>query len=42
MDILDRLRELHLLDRRIDPDSNEFGYALTSPGRQFLSTAREA
>ncbi len=42
MDILDRLRELHLLDRRIDPGSNEFGYALTSPGRQFLSTAREA
>jgi len=42
VDILDRLRELHLLDRRVDPESNEFGYALTSPGRQFLSSLREA
>jgi len=38
VDILDRLRELRLLDRRVDPNSNEFGYALTSPGRQFLSS----
>ena len=42
VDILDRLREMRLLDRRVDPASNEFGYALTSPGRQFLSSAREA
>ena len=42
VDILDRLRELHLLDRRVDPGSNEFGYALTIPGRRLLSTAREA
>lgn len=40
--ILDRLRELRLLDRRADPGGNEFGYALTIPGRQFLSSAREA
>jgi len=38
--ILDRLRELRLLDRRADPGSSEFGYALTVPGRQFLSAAR--
>jgi len=38
VDILDRLRELRLLDRRVDPGSNEFGYALTSPGRQFLAS----
>jgi DNA-binding MarR family transcriptional regulator len=39
--ILDRLSELRLLDRRVDPDNNEFGYALTTPGRKFLTTVRE-
>ena len=36
--ILDRLSELQLLDRRVDPENNEFGYALTPPGRKFLTT----
>lgn len=39
VDILDRLNELQLLDRRVDPDNNEFGYALTPPGRKFLTSA---
>ena len=39
--ILDRLSELHLLDRRVDPDNNEFGYALTPPGRKFLTSAEQ-
>jgi DNA-binding MarR family transcriptional regulator len=42
VEILDRLSELQLLDRRVDPQSNEFGYALTPPGRRFLTTGREA
>ncbi|MGD2166855.1 MAG: hypothetical protein PVF63_02040 [Gammaproteobacteria bacterium] len=42
VDILDRLRELQLLDRRVDPENNEFGYALTAPGRRFLTTGRQA
>ena len=42
VDILDRLNELQLLDRRVDPDSNEFGYALTTPGRRFLTSGRRA
>ncbi len=42
VDILDRLSELRLLDRRVDPENNEFGYALTAPGRKFLTTLREA
>jgi DNA-binding MarR family transcriptional regulator len=40
VDILDRLNELQLLDRRVDPENNEFGYALTAPGRKFLITLR--
>lgn len=39
VDILDRLSELQLLDRRVDPESKEFGYALTTPGRNFLATS---
>lgn len=39
--ILDRLSELRLLDRRVDPENNEFGYALTTPGRKFLTSAGE-
>lgn len=41
VDILDRLSELRLLDRRIDPENHESGYALTTPGRKFLTAARE-
>ena len=41
VDILDRLRELRLLDHRADPGSSESGYALTVPGRQYLSSAHE-
>lgn len=39
--ILDRLAELQLIDRRVDPDNNESGYSLTSPGRKFLTSAGE-
>jgi DNA-binding MarR family transcriptional regulator len=35
--ILERLRELQLIDRRTNPQSNEQGYALTGPGRSFIS-----
>jgi DNA-binding MarR family transcriptional regulator len=36
--ILDRLRELNLIDKRVNPQSNEQGYALTAPGRAWLSS----
>jgi DNA-binding MarR family transcriptional regulator len=37
VDILDRLRELHLIDRRTGASSGEPGYRLTDPGRDLLS-----
>jgi DNA-binding MarR family transcriptional regulator len=37
VEILDRLREKHLIDRRSDPASAEAGYHLTDPGRDLLS-----
>jgi len=36
--ILDRLRELKLIDKRVNPQSNEQGYALTDPGRALISS----
>lgn len=37
IEILDRLREMHLIDRRADSLSSEAGYRLTDPGRDLLS-----
>jgi DNA-binding MarR family transcriptional regulator len=40
VDILDRLREMQLLDRRVDAANSEAGYCLTDPGRALLSATR--
>lgn len=38
--ILDRLRDMQLLDRRADGGASEPGYRLTDPGRDLLSAHR--
>lgn len=40
VEILDRLRAMHLLDRRGDSPSTEAGYCLTGSGRELLSADR--